>query len=239
MLSTARRPIGEPKESPILGRSAPDAHDHLRPARGVTGRRPTSAPAARSSPTKNRHPVVASSATSSCVQSNRPRNRRTPARSAGRTRARLTSPLTRSIQSAGDLRPTWSIPIPITIDIHSSPSFVANTSRIQPLTHRIRWSAWSVPSGQQSGRAAATAHALPVLFDTKARFATKAPATFTDRLTRRPGRNPDMTSFGSASARSELCIQRVPRVRPRRRRLLHSLSTNPPTAEAVDAAGSE
>ena len=74
----------------------------------------------RSSSTKNRHPVVASSATSSCWPANRARNRRTPARSAaGVTRARLISPLTRSIHSAVICARCWSIPI--TIDIRPKP----------------------------------------------------------------------------------------------------------------------
>jgi hypothetical protein len=60
----------------------------------------TSAPIARSSSTTNRQPVVASNATSSCWPAKRPKNRRTPARSAGRTRVRPISPVSVSIHSA-------------------------------------------------------------------------------------------------------------------------------------------
>ena len=62
-------------------------HSRLCVSHAVGGGRPP----ARSSSTRNRQPVVASSATSNCSPANRARNRRTPTRSAGLTRARLPS----------------------------------------------------------------------------------------------------------------------------------------------------
>jgi hypothetical protein len=53
-----------------------------------------------SSSTTNRQPVVASRATSSLWPAKRLKNRRTSPRSAGETRARLTSPVSVSIHSA-------------------------------------------------------------------------------------------------------------------------------------------
>jgi hypothetical protein len=60
----------------------------------------TSAPTRSSSSTTNRHPVVASSATSNPSPRNRARNLRTPARSAGAIRARESSPVIVSIHTA-------------------------------------------------------------------------------------------------------------------------------------------
>jgi len=45
----------------------------------------------------------------------------------------------------------------MTIDI--SRSLPTTTGRTQPLTHRIRWSAWSAPSVEQSGGAPSNPHA--------------------------------------------------------------------------------
>ena len=64
----------------------------------------TPAPIRCSSSTTNRQPVVASNATSSAWPRNRAKNRRTPARSAGATRALDTSPLDVSNPLGGDLR---------------------------------------------------------------------------------------------------------------------------------------
>ena len=60
----------------------------------------TSAPTRWSSSTTNRHPVVASNATSRPTPLNCAKNRRTAARSAGATRARESSPVIVSIHSA-------------------------------------------------------------------------------------------------------------------------------------------
>jgi hypothetical protein len=62
----------------------------FRPRVSADSARWTSAPIRSSSSTTNRQPVVASNATSRSAPSNRVRNRRTPARSAGVTRARDT-----------------------------------------------------------------------------------------------------------------------------------------------------
>src|SRR3954453_6897964 len=73
----------------------------------------TSAPTAWSSSTTNRQPVVASSATSSRWPAKPPRNRRTPSRCAGVSRARLTSPVSVFSQSAVICARCWSSPITI------------------------------------------------------------------------------------------------------------------------------
>jgi len=82
----------------------------------------------------------------------RARNRRTPARSAERTRARLISPLSRSIHSAVICARCWSTPI--TIDI-STISLHHATGSVQPDPSTTVGSR-SVPSVERSGRAALT-----------------------------------------------------------------------------------
>ena len=146
----------------------------------------TTAPTARSSSTRNRQPVVASSATSSCSPANRSRNRRTPTRSAGLTRARLISPLARSIHSAVICARCWSTPI--TIDIQQTSS----TTQGQPPT--------SDPSNTLVGGRC-------LLLNGRPRGCNPRAPTYAVRhegpghlpaagATRRPGNARDMTSFG-------------------------------------------
>ena len=78
----------------------------------------TSAPTLRSSSTTNRHPVVASNATSSSWPPKRPKNLRTPARSTDATWPRFTSPVSVSTQSGRDLR---SMLVKSHYDCHSGP----------------------------------------------------------------------------------------------------------------------
>jgi hypothetical protein len=123
-----RQPPGQQQLAVMAGVRAIGLRAPLGPAprRGFRGLgQMLSAPTARSSSTRNRQPVVASSATSSSWPANRSRNRRTPTRSAGLTRVRLISPLPRSIHSAVICARCWSTPI--TIDIRqTSPHAAAN-----------------------------------------------------------------------------------------------------------------